>query len=85
MFTSNINRIVITGPESTGKTALAQALSEKYGAHWIPEYARHYVENLDRSYDFDDVVAIAKHQMAEEAAYASQVGPGVLFLSLIHI
>ena len=79
MLTNSITRIVITGPESTGKTALAQTLAEKWGTLWIPEYARQYVENLDRPYNFDDVVAIAQHQIAEEAAYASQVGGGVLF------
>jgi len=79
MQTHSITRVVITGPESTGKTALAQALSGKYAAQWIPEYARQYVENLDRPYVFDDVVAIAQHQMAEELSYVSEAGRGVLF------
>lgn len=76
MLTNSITRIVITGPESTGKTALAQALSEKWDALWIPEYARQYVEHLDHPYDFDDVVAIAQHQIEEEAAYGLQAGAG---------
>ena len=75
----SISRIVITGPESTGKTALSQALSEKWGFLWVPEYARQYVENLDRPYNYDDVVTIAKHQIEEEEAYASEIGQGVLF------
>ena len=75
----NFSRIVITGPESTGKTALAQALAEEWGTVWIPEYARQYVENLNRPYDYDDVVRIAEHQITQEATFAPQVGHGMIF------
>jgi len=75
---NNISRIVITGPESTGKTELAQALAEKFDAVWIPEYARQYVENLNRPYDYVDVVRIAQHQIAQEKEYATKVGKGIL-------
>jgi NadR type nicotinamide-nucleotide adenylyltransferase len=75
---NNISRIIITGPESTGKTELAQALAEKFETVWIPEYARQYVENLDRPYDYDDVVRIAQHQIAQEKDYATRVGKGIL-------
>ena len=75
---NSIRRIVITGPESTGKTELAQALSEKLGTIWIPEYARSYVENLNRPYDYNDVVQIAKYQITQETAYAAKIGRGLL-------
>ena len=55
-------RVVITGPESTGKTELASFLSEKLHGRLIPEYARYYVSNLDRSYSFSDVEHIGKWQ-----------------------
>lgn len=74
----NIHRIVVTGPESTGKTELAQALAEKLNSVWIPEYARQYVENLDRPYNYDDVIQIAQHQVAQEAEYALKIGDGIL-------
>lgn len=57
--------IVILGPESTGKTALAQALSHHFKATCIPEYARIYIEKLTRAYTYDDVETIARHQIAE--------------------
>ena len=79
MLMNNIARVVITGPESTGKTALAQALAEKWGSLWIPEYARQYVENLDRPYNYEDVVTIAEHQIAEEAGFGSTIHDGILF------
>jgi len=75
---NNISHIVITGPESTGKTELAQALAEKLNTVWIPEYARFYVENLNRPYNYDDVVRIARYQVAQEAEYVRKLGKGIL-------
>jgi len=75
---TNIRRIVITGPESTGKTELAQALSVKLNSVWIPEYARSYVENLQRPYNYDDVLQIAQYQVTQEAEYALKVRKGIL-------
>ena len=75
---NTISRIVITGPESTGKTELAQALAEKLGAVWIPEYARQYVENLNRPYNYDDVVRIARYQISQEKEYTLKIKNGIL-------
>ena len=73
-------RIVITGPESTGKTALAQKLAEAYDTVWMPEFARTYVEKLGRPYDYDDVVVIARHQIEQEERLALQGNLQILFL-----
>jgi NadR type nicotinamide-nucleotide adenylyltransferase len=74
----NLYRIVITGPESTGKTQLAQALAQKLNATWIPEYAREYVEHLDRPYTYNDVIQIASYQIAQERAYDAKIAKGIL-------
>ena len=66
---SEIIRIILTGAESTGKSTLAKQLAEYYETVFIPEYARTYVENLGRSYNYEDVVHIAKVQTKIEAAY----------------
>lgn len=58
-------RIVLTGPESTGKTSLAKQLAGYYNSCWIPEYARRYVEKLDRQYRYDDVEHIARKQLEQ--------------------
>lgn len=55
-------RILITGPESTGKSELSQALALHYGGKVIPEYAREYVEKLRRSCTYEDVEHIARWQ-----------------------
>ena len=61
--TGTIVRIILTGPESTGKTMLATELASRFGTTHIPEYAREYVENLDHKYTYNDVLNIAIHQV----------------------
>ncbi len=55
-------KIVISGPESTGKTALSGYLSSRFSCSFIPEYARSYIEQLDRPYSYEDVMHIAEVQ-----------------------
>ncbi len=74
-----MNKIAIIGPESTGKSVLAAALAKHYHADWVPEYARTYVENLDRDYNFDDISQIARQQIAAEQAYADANQNGLVF------
>ena len=59
-------RIAVTGPESTGKSTLAEQLAKQYDTVWIPEYAREYLNTLDRPYTFEDVEQIALTQMHRE-------------------
>ncbi|TNE99194.1 MAG: ATPase [Bacteroidetes bacterium] len=54
--------IVVTGPESSGKTTLSKQLSEALNGEWIAEYAREYVAELDRPYTIEDIIAIAEGQ-----------------------
>lgn len=61
-----MRKIVISGPESTGKTTLSEALALELNAILIPEHARCYIEGLSRPYTFSDVEVIAKYQMHEE-------------------
>ncbi|MFC2096411.1 AAA family ATPase [Bacteroidota bacterium] len=64
-----IKRIVLIGAESTGKTELTEYLSEKFGTVWVPEYAREYIEKLNRPYTYDDVEHIAKRQVVLEEEF----------------
>jgi len=61
-------KIAILGPESSGKTTLATALAAHFGSVWVAEYAREYVENLNRPYTFDDVCSIAREEILQENA-----------------
>ena len=62
----DLNRVVITGPESTGKTLLAEKLATYFNTIWIPEYARDYITTLDREYNYDDLEHIAREQVKRE-------------------
>jgi len=61
-----ILRIVVTGPESTGKTTLCEFLAARYNTEFVPEYARVYVEGLQRPYTYVDVEKIASKQLELE-------------------
>jgi nicotinamide riboside kinase len=58
-------RIVLTGPESTGKSMLAGKLAEFSGGLLVPEYARSYTEQLSRKYTRDDLDHIAETQLKQ--------------------
>jgi NadR type nicotinamide-nucleotide adenylyltransferase len=58
-------KIAIIGPECTGKTSLTKQLASYYNTVGVPEYAREYVENLNRRYNYDDVVDISKKQIEQ--------------------
>ncbi|MEI7422518.1 MAG: ATP-binding protein [Prolixibacteraceae bacterium] len=75
---NQLRKIVITGPESTGKTELSEALALKLNAHWIPEFARTYVEKLDRPYQYSDLEIIARYQIQQEREESAMVGDGIL-------
>ena len=59
--------VSIVGPESSGKTSLAKALSLHYRVPWLPEYAREYLEGRP-SYSEEDLEEIAREQVRREAA-----------------
>lgn len=65
-------KIVLTGPESSGKTTLAEALAEHYQVPLVPEYARVYLENIGLTYTEDDILQIAKGQAKLKAQYSAQ-------------
>jgi NadR type nicotinamide-nucleotide adenylyltransferase len=60
-----MHKIVICGPESTGKTTLCRELAEHYQTTWVPEFAREYIGRLNRKYTYDDVEIIAKKQIQQ--------------------
>jgi NadR type nicotinamide-nucleotide adenylyltransferase len=63
-----LKKIVVLGTESTGKSALCEQLAAHYGTAWCPEYAREYLLKNGMKYSYDDLLIIAKGQIALEEA-----------------
>ena len=64
-------RILILGPESTGKSTLAEKLAQYFAEPWVPEVAREYLEQLDRPYTYEDLLLIGKRQLSLEDELAA--------------
>jgi len=61
-----LKKIVVIGPESTGKSTLCAQLAEHYNTKWIPEYAREYLLEHGTNYKFEDLYTIAEGQLKGE-------------------
>jgi nicotinamide riboside kinase len=59
-------KIIVTGPESSGKTTLCKALSKHFNLPFSKEYAREYLDVLGRDYKKYDLLEIAKGQLNSE-------------------
>ena len=71
--------VVLTGPESSGKTFLAERLQQRFGGLVVGEYVRHFIEQERRDTCLADIPAIARGQLAWEDAARAQA-PELLIL-----
>lgn len=66
----NIVKVVLFGPESSGKTTLSKLLARHYNTVWVPEYAREYLQNKwnneRKTCENKDMLPIAEGQMKLE-------------------
>ena len=74
-----VTRVVLTGPECSGKTTLAAALSDAFGVPWVPEAARRYAESSGGPLSAGTVEPIARLAMELQDA-ALRAAPPLLFL-----
>ena len=61
-----LQKIVVLGPESTGKSTLCEALAKHYDAVDCKEYAREYLHQYGTKYNFENLLTIAKGQLRLE-------------------
>ena len=69
MNVTSLKKIVIIGPESTGKSTLCELLAQHYNTQWCPEFAREFLLTHGTDYTYDDLLYIAKGQLAMEDEY----------------
>lgn len=73
---ANILKVVLFGPESTGKTTISLQLAEHYNTVWAPEFARKYLQkkwnNKRKTCENSDLIPIAIGQMKSENTLAKK-------------
>ena len=76
-----MRKIVVIGPESTGKSTLCQQLAEHYKTVWCPEFAREYLmAKGGNNYTYSDLLNIAHGQMELEQAMLAEARNGFYFI-----
>ncbi|MBQ0734590.1 AAA family ATPase [Aquimarina celericrescens] len=72
----NCIKIVLFGPESSGKTTLSKQLAEHYQCEWVPEYMREYLQEKWDKYSevcsYEDLLPIAEGQIKLENEYSKK-------------
>lgn len=72
----NLVKVVLFGPESTGKTTLSRQLANHYNTVWTPEFARQYLQekwnNERKTCEQKDILPIAVGQMNLENKLAKK-------------
>ena len=67
----SLKKIVVIGPESTGKSWLCEKLSVHFNTNWVKEYAREYLLTNGKDYTLNDLDLIAKGQIEAENKLAA--------------
>jgi NadR type nicotinamide-nucleotide adenylyltransferase len=76
---NEIKKIVVIGPESTGKSTLSEQLASHYKTLWCPEFAREYLLKNGKEYSFEDLLTIAKGQIeSEEKSLANKIQQSIV-------
>jgi NadR type nicotinamide-nucleotide adenylyltransferase len=65
-------KVVVIGPESTGKSSLCAELAAHFNTQWCPEYAREHLTVHGKAYGYDDLLTIAQKQLALEDKYTNE-------------
>lgn len=70
--------VVLTGPESAGKSSLSKALAEHFNAPLVSEYVREFIEHTQRETCYADISTIAEQQLKNELDARAQRPPLLL-------
>jgi len=73
-------KIVVIGPESTGKSTLCEQLAENFKTEWVPEFARNYLLEIRRPYTYEDLLYIALGQLEQEDHICASMKTPLVFI-----
>ncbi len=80
-----IQRIVLTGPESTGKSVLTVHLAERFGVPYALEYARKYLEEHGPEYSYEQLLPMSRGHLEFQQSFVPPQTPlGILDTDLIN-
>jgi NadR type nicotinamide-nucleotide adenylyltransferase len=66
MEKGKVKKIVIIGPESTGKSSMCAMLAKYFNTTWVKEYAREYLLKNGTNYTYENLYEIAQGQIEAE-------------------
>ncbi len=75
-----MKKVVVIGPESTGKSTLATQLADYYKTVWCPEFAREYLTAHGQDYSFDDLLNVAYGQIELEDTMLTEAANGMYII-----
>lgn len=78
-FKNHSSKILITGPESTGKSAMTSFLANYYQGLELQEYARSFLEKYGKGYTYETVIEIAKEQLKQRNLLLKEREKSVFF------
>ena len=64
-----MHKIIVTGPECSGKTTLSKSLSKYFNSKLVNEFARNYLAKKNNTYNFENLLEIAQNQFFFDALY----------------
>jgi NadR type nicotinamide-nucleotide adenylyltransferase len=79
-----IKKVVVIGPESTGKSTLCKLLAAHYQTIWCAEYAREYLLNNGIDYTFEDLLTIARGQLLLQGEAEQKVIDNALPYNIVY-
>ncbi len=75
-----IKKVVILGPESTGKSTMCKMLAEHFNTIWVKEYAREYLLKNGTNYSYENLYEIAQGQLAAEKNTVENTSKEIIFI-----
>ena len=81
---AELTPIVVTGPESSGKSSLVQILGSLYNIPVVKEYARWYLERYGADYDYPRLDRLARLHKSYQQSQLPREGPVLLDTDLLN-